>query len=147
MKKYSNTNPLQTSPLSGGDLNPKFILYKKELVSRAREFRKNQTISEKKFWEEILKNKNITGYKFTRQKPLDNFIADFYCAKLLLVIEIDGEIHNKTTNKDVERAKILEFKYNIETIRFKNEDVLHNIDLVLNNLKKEIELRERFLKS
>ena len=138
----NNSNPLPASPLSGGGENPKFIVYKKELVERARDLRKNETKAEKKIWEEILRDKSKTGYKFTRQKPLDGFIADFYCSKLLLVIEIDGEIHNDSISRDSERTEILKLKHSLKIVRFKNKDVLENLDLVLNNLKKEINTRE-----
>jgi len=145
MLDNNNSNPLPTSPLSGGGENPKFILYKKELVERARELRNTSTPAEKKMWEEILKNREITGYKFTRQKPLDGFIADFYCSKLLLVVEIDGGIHKETISRDHERTEILELKHHLKIIRFENEEVLQDLDLVLNRLKKEISSREAFL--
>lgn len=143
-----NANPLP-SPLSGGSLNPntKFLLYKKDLRERARIFRTNPTKAEKEIWVKILRNKKITGYKFTRQKPLDEFITDFYCSKLLLIIEIDGEIHNEATLRDKERDFILETKYKIKTIRYKNTDILNNIDFVLKSVLKEIKLRQEFLNS
>lgn len=52
--------------------------------------RRNPTPAEQKLWEDVLKHRPL-GYKFTRQKPLDFFIVDFYCAKLRLAIELDGE--------------------------------------------------------
>ena len=73
--------------------NFKFIPYNKNLVSRARELRREATQAEKLFWNKVLKNKKFAGFKFTRQKPLDSFILDFYCASLGLAIEIDGKVH------------------------------------------------------
>ncbi|PIS32075.1 endonuclease, partial [Candidatus Peregrinibacteria bacterium CG08_land_8_20_14_0_20_41_10] len=74
--------------------NPKtsFIPYNQKLITKAKENRKNPTPAEKKMWYEIL-NSNKTGYRFLRQKPISNFILDFYCPKLLLAIEIDGDTH------------------------------------------------------
>ena len=92
----------------------KFIPYDKNLVSRARELRKETTEAEKLFWNKILKNKKFVKFKFTRQKPLDYFIADFYCAKLCLVIEIDGEIHNFQKTRDKERDNLLEQKFGLK---------------------------------
>ncbi len=65
----------------------KFLPYNKNLVSVARELRKNQTEAEIKFGAFIKNCDFFKKYKFTTQKLLDNFIVDFYCSKLLLVIE------------------------------------------------------------
>lgn len=70
--------------------NIKYLSYNTKLKARARELRKNQTAAEKKLWNYYLKNHK---YKFTRQKPINNYIVDFYCSKLKLVIEVDGETH------------------------------------------------------
>ena len=69
-----------------------FPPYDPALVSRARDLRNNGTKSEAYLWK-ILKNKQL-GYKFSRQKPILHYIADFYCHELALVVEIDGSSHN-----------------------------------------------------
>jgi very-short-patch-repair endonuclease len=75
-------------------MKKKIILkYKPELVARARELRNNATYSERFLWR-YLKRKQIKGYDFDRQKPIDNYIVDFFCNELMLAIEIDGESHN-----------------------------------------------------
>lgn len=84
-----------------------YIPYNRKLVEKARENRKNQTEAENKIWNEILKDRQLKNYKFLRQKPLDNFIADFYCAELMLVIEVDGGYHKKES----------EILFNLEKIR------------------------------
>ncbi|MFA6392839.1 MAG: DUF559 domain-containing protein [Candidatus Paceibacterota bacterium] len=124
----------------------KFILYNKKLVSRARELRKNRTEAEIIFWNKVLKDKEVTSYKFTQQKPLGDFIADFYCSKLLLVVEIDGEIHNELKGRDKERSEILLYKYGIKVIRYQNDNVLNNIEKVIGDFKNEMKLREKYLK-
>jgi very-short-patch-repair endonuclease len=58
----------------------------------ARELRRNMTLSEVLLWKE-LKNKSVLGYDFDRQRPIGNFIVDFYCKELALAIEIDGDTH------------------------------------------------------
>ena len=123
-------------------MNLKFIFYNKKLISRARELRKERTEAEIVFWNKILKNKEITSYKFTQQKPLGDFIADFYCSKLLLVVEIDGGVHENLKNRDEERSEILLYKYGIKVIRYKNDDVLNNIEKVICDFRKEVILRE-----
>lgn len=116
----------------------KFIPYDKRFVSRARELRKGETEAEKIFWERILKNKKLLGLKFTRQKPLDCFIADFYCASLGLVIEIDGEVHKFQKDRDKERDRMLAEKFGLKIIRYKNEEVLNDIEKVTEDLMRRI---------
>lgn len=143
-------NPSRPPLVRGGgnarNIDLKFILYNKKLISRAREFRKNKTEAEIIFWDKILKNKEVTNYKFTQQKPLGDFIADFYCSRLLLVVEIDGDIHKKLKRRDKERSEILLYKYGIKVIRYKNNDVLNHIEMIISDFKSEIELREKYLK-
>ena len=114
-----------------------YIPYNPKLVEEARKNRKNQTQAEKKMWLNILKNRQFTNYKFLRQKPLDNFIADFYCAKLMLVIEIDGDSHTTQREYDTLRSEKLE-EYGINVIRYTNDDVLSNIEEVYRDLKEKI---------
>lgn len=116
----------------------KFIPYDKRLISRAREFRKDTTEAEKIFWNKVLKNKKFTHLKFTRQKPLGNFIADFYCASLKLAIEIDGEIHTFQKARDKERDSLLEQKFGIKILRYKNKEILNDIERVIEDLKKRL---------
>lgn len=118
-----------------------YIPYKQKLVSKARELRKEMTEAEKKLWFEVLRDSWKTGYKFTRQKPLGEFIADFYSAKLLLVIEVDGDSHAESKERDQERTNYLKNKYNIEVIRYQNEDVLNNLESVYNDLVKKLSVR------
>lgn len=116
----------------------KFLPYNRNLISRARELRQSETEAEKKFWLEILKNKKLSNFKFTRQKPIENFIVDFYCAKLKLIIEIDGEIHKFQKVRDDERDNILKEKFGLRIIRYKNEDVLNNTEKILDDLVKKL---------
>ena len=120
--------------------NYKFIPYDKNLVSRARELRSSETEAEKKFLYEIIKSKDLINLKFTRQKPIGNFIVDFYCAKLKLAIEVDGEIHKFQKIRDNERDNFLKQKFGIKIIRYKNEDVLNNTEFVLENLLERIKV-------
>ncbi len=135
-------NPHSASPLSrGGEKHP-FIPYKKELPEKARELRNNVTKAEEKLWHEVLRNKQFLGFRFVRQKPLKYFIADFYCAKLMLVIEVDGSVHNKIKERDAERTEILKGIHNIKVVRYTNENILKRIGWVKESLEKEIIQRE-----
>jgi very-short-patch-repair endonuclease len=110
-----------------------FLKYNPKLVAAATELRNNSTPAEIEMWD-FLKS-NFPQYKFLRQKPLENFIVDFYCAKLKLIIEVDGEIHNKQKERDAERDNIFYIKYGIRTLRFKNEQIYNNKEY----MKKTIE--------
>ncbi|MEG4535481.1 DUF559 domain-containing protein [Microcoleus sp. D2_18a_D3] len=64
--------------------------YNPKLIPIAKQLRKNPTPAEKKLWQDFLRN---FPFRVLRQRPIDNFIVDFYCAALQLGIEIDGESH------------------------------------------------------
>ncbi len=102
-------------------------------MEAARILRKNMTIPEKLLWEK-LKGKQLCGLRFRRQHPIDMFIADFYCHKVRLVIEIDGDIHNQREEYDDGRSAEME-KFDIKTIRFKNNEVENDIEKVVTDIK------------
>jgi very-short-patch-repair endonuclease len=98
--------------------------YNPNLVEAARSMRKNPTEAEKMLWQEFLK-----GFRFRvlRQRPIDNFIVDFYCPRMKLVIEIDGAKHftDEWKGADKERTKILE-AYGLRVVRISNHDVINH---------------------
>lgn len=94
--------------------------------------RKNPTVAEQKMREDILKNRPL-WYKFTRQKPIGSFIADFYCAKLSLIIEVDGEIHEKTKQYDRERTAYM-VDHHISVARYWNNQIITDIKNVHQDL-------------
>ena len=96
---------------------------------RARELRREMTSAEKLLWS-CLRNKQLNGLKFRRQHPLGPFIADFYCAARRLVVEIDGDIHDLQPERDAVRTEQFE-QYGYRVIRFRNEQVLNDIEDVL----------------
>jgi len=114
-----------------------YIPYNKKLVEIARENRKNPTQAEKKMWFKILKSKQFEKYKFLRQKPLDNFIADFYCAKLMLAVEIDGDSHIRQKEYDILRSEKLK-AYGIKVIRYTNDEIMFNSEGVPHDLWNKI---------
>lgn len=107
--------------------------YNKNLTQRARENRSNPTKAESKIWNEVLRMRQFADYKFLRQKPIDNYIVDFYCSELSLVIEIDGDSHAETVEYDAVRTKVLE-ALGLTVVRYSNEDVLRNIAGVYDDL-------------
>jgi tRNA/tmRNA/rRNA uracil-C5-methylase (TrmA/RlmC/RlmD family) len=120
---------------------PVYVPYEVENSALAKKMRKHPTIAEKKLWDELLKGDKMEGLRFLRQKPLQHFIADFYCSSLGLVIEVDGESHAKTLDYDKYRTEEIE-KYNIKVIRFHNDEVMNAIEQVEVKLKSEIKKRK-----
>jgi len=116
-----------------------FIPYNLGLKERAREMRKNPTPAESIMWDLLLNDEAFDGYRFLRQKPIDQYIVDFYCSKLMLAIEIDGSVHDEidTHNYDKMRSEKLK-KYGIKVIRYRNDDVMNNIDAIRKDLEKQI---------
>jgi very-short-patch-repair endonuclease len=100
---------------------------------RARELRREMTPAETILWEQ-LRNRELAGFKFRRQHPLDRFIVDFYCAACRLVVEIDGDIHDLQQERDAVRTEALAVQgYRI--IRFRNEQVFNYLETVLAAIK------------
>ncbi len=83
------------------------ILYNPKLKALSRKLRKYGALSEVLLWEQ-LKGRKMKGYRFMRQKPVGNYIVDFYCSKLKLVIEIDGESYDRRCLYDKKRQHALE---------------------------------------
>ena len=121
-----------------------YLPYKVKHTERAKENRKKPTPAEKVLWYEVLRNRQFKNYKFLRQKPIANFIVDFYCAQLLLVIEVDGRIHEKQKDYDDYRTSVLN-EYGIEVIRYTNDQVLYELSSLRTDLGRHIEARRRSL--
>lgn len=121
------------------------IYYDEKLKQRARDLRNNSTLSEILLWNQI-KGKKIKGYQFMRQKPILNFIVDFYCSKLKLVIEIDGESHTGKEEKDEYRQMKIE-SLGIKFLRFIDIDVKKNMNGVILELFEKIEEIENELRT
>ena len=100
-------------------------------LSAAAILRKNMTLAELILWKK-LKDRKIFKIKFRRQHPIGIYIVDFYCHELCFVIEIDGEIHNTSENKesDLIRTDCL-LKLGLRVIRFTNDQVIYNLDQVI----------------
>jgi very-short-patch-repair endonuclease len=106
---------------------------------KAEEFRKTMTYAEHLLWEE-LKNNKFYGIKFRRQHPISRFIVDFYCHKYKLVIELDGEIHDKSEVKINDNNRETELKdFGLHILRFKNKEILENKSCTLDRIRKSIE--------
>jgi adenine-specific DNA-methyltransferase len=84
-------------------------------------------------WREVLQGRQLAGYKFVRQKPIAEYIVDFYCAELKLAVEIDGDTHAEQAEYDARRTERIR-ALGIRLVRYSNRDVLDNLDGVRDDL-------------
>jgi very-short-patch-repair endonuclease len=111
----------------------KHIPYKPYLKELARQLRNNSTLGEVLLWQE-LKGGALLGLDFHRQKPLDNYIVDFYCAELQLAIEIDGDSHDYGFDEDMARQRRLE-ALGVRFLRFTDREVKRGMTNVLRTIE------------
>lgn len=100
------------------------IKYNKKLVSVAKMLRREMTKEERRLWYDFLRSYTV---RFTRQKILGKYVADFYSAQAKLIIELDGSQHyeNENAEKDAERTAFLE-AYGLRVVRIPNSEVNRN---------------------
>lgn len=110
--------------------------YNQELKKNARSLRKRQSNTELLLWYK-LRGRQLLGFKFHRQFPIQNYILDFYCPEKKFAIELDGGQHAtfKQSDYDKKRSDSLA-KHKIRLIRFWDNDVLTNINGVLEEILK-----------
>jgi very-short-patch-repair endonuclease len=113
------------------------VHYNPRLKKLARQLRRNSTLGEVLLWNE-LKRKQMMGYDFHRQKPIGEYIVDFYCPRLRLVIEIDGDSHFMREKKDAERQQKLE-GVGLRFLRLDDLDVKFQMEKVLVTIRQWIE--------
>ena len=114
--------------------------YNKNLQPYANRLRKEMTKAEACLWKYVLRAGKMKGYPFRRQRPVLIYIADFMCKELMLIVEVDGSIHEleEVRKNDEQRQKVLE-EAGFTVLRFTNEEVLTNIQTVFSFLEDWIE--------
>lgn len=110
------------------------LLYDNRLKKYSQQLRKNMTDAEKALWTKI-RGRQMKGYQFYRQKPIGNFIVDFYCPKANLVIELDGGQHYSEDRKikDDQRDNYLK-NMGLSVLRFSDREVFENMGGVLEKI-------------
>lgn len=100
------------------------------LFQKAKKLRQKMTKAEEVLWMHL--KQGINEMKFRRQHPIGNYIADFFCYKTKLIIEIDGSVHNthEANQNDIIREKDLK-SLGCNVVRFTNDEVLFQTDIVL----------------
>jgi very-short-patch-repair endonuclease len=137
---FSPSTP-SSPPQAGGEKPALFITLdmrtfnRRNLKDKRKNLRNNSTQAETFLWG-YLKNSQFEGRKFRRQTSIKNYIVDFYCPQEKLVIELDGDFHfdEKAIKDDEKRTKEIE-EEGLKVIRFENQEVLLNLDIVLNEIK------------
>jgi len=105
---------------------------------KRKRLRQNMTEAEKILWEKIRK-KQINGHKFRRQYSIAGFVVDFYCPKLKLAIELDGEVHLKEDVKAYDKRREWIIKSaGIEFLRFTNEQVINNLRETIRTIRNKV---------
>jgi len=118
--------------------------YNKMLQPYANKLRKHMTKSEACLWKFALRAKRMKGYQFRRQRPVLNYIADYMCKELLLVIELDGITHNSVEVQQKDRKKTNDLNIvGFTVLRFPDEQVLNNINFVIEEIERWIEKHEK----
>ena len=120
-------------------MRDQWVQYNPRLRQVARILRKNMTLSEILLRKQI-KGKQILGYDFHRQKPIDEYVVDFYCPRLKLVLEIDGDSHDYKEEADRIRQEKLE-SLGLTVLRFWDSDVKSNVDGIVEQLREWIAAR------
>jgi len=115
----------------------KILSYNPALKEKARQLRNDSTKTEILLWT-FLKGRQLCGYDFHRQKPIDEYVVDFFCNELMLAIEIDGVSHIGKELYDAKRQSRLE-KLGVRFLRFKDDDVFYNCDYVVREIEKWID--------
>ena len=105
-------------------------------ISKARDLRQNQTEAEALLWQH-LRNRRFQNLKFRRQLPVGNYIVDFVCMSIKVIIELDGSQHMDSKNYDDERTAFLESQ-GYQVIRYWNNEILGQTDSVLESLRLEL---------
>ncbi len=109
-----------------------------EIHNRARELRKNKTFFERKLWNE-LRNKKMEGCRFRTQHPISQFIVDFYCHKLKLVIEVDGEVPKSLDSREYDNGRTFELEaFGLKVIRFENWEIEKELENVIDQIRSSL---------
>lgn len=119
-------------------MNSRFLYQNKIFKERRKELRNKSTETEKILWD-YLKSSKLGGFKFIRQYSAGPYILDFYCPKIRLAIELDGNQHGEKDSilYDNDRTEYLE-SVNIKTIRFWNNELVKNPKIVVDQIYKKV---------
>jgi very-short-patch-repair endonuclease len=109
-------------------LRGSYLPYRRKLVAHSRILRRALTPAEKRLWFDFLRHLSA---KFTRQKPMGDYIADFYCASHRLIVEVDGDSHFTAAGVKRDSGRDIALRHmGLKLVRFTNEDVMLRFEAV-----------------
>jgi very-short-patch-repair endonuclease len=132
--------PPEPTPPSGhpseeGIGSAHFIPYEPHLKELARQLRHNMTPGEVILWQH-LKKRQMYGYDFDRQRPIDRYIVDFYCKILMLAIEVDGSSHDSESAQQEDQLRQARLEsLGVRFLHFREEQVCHQPQAILSAIK------------
>ena len=119
-------------------MNGLMLPYNKNLKQTSRQLRENMTDAERRLWAKI-RRKQLKGYQFYRQKPIGDYIVDFFCPKVKLVIEVDGSQHFSDEMREYDRIRDAYLhSLGLRVLRFTNTDVLRRIEAVVESINENM---------
>ncbi len=118
------------------ELTPSPVLRVRSIVATARKLRRSSTDVERKLWHRI-RDKQVEGFRFRRQRPVGRFIVDFICLDARLIVELNGGQHAENVAHDKKRTAFLE-SLGYRVLRFWNSEVIENIEGVLERLREAL---------
>ena len=101
----------------------------------AKQLRKEMTPAELRLWQ-ALRGKRLNGLKFRRQHPIGKYVVDFCCLPIRLIIEVDGDIHYATRERDIARDACLQ-DYGYRVLRIQNAEIIRDLHAVLGLIEAE----------
>ena len=104
----------------------------RRMLEIAKDFRKQPQPSEAVLWN-VLRARQLRGFKFRRQQPIGSFVVDFYCDEAGLIVEVDGPIHEHQRDADRQRQELLE-SLGLRVLRIQADAIISDIDTVLARL-------------
>lgn len=106
-----------------------------DVFEKARLLRSNETLAEKRLWERLYRNQ-LNGFRFKRQHPIAAYVADFYCHKALLVVEVDEAYHNKPKQRTLDQSRTEHIlSIGLKVLTFSDKEVLSDIESVLSKIR------------
>ena len=118
------------------ELTPSPVLRVRSIVATARKLRRSSTDVERKLWHRI-RDKQVEGFRFRRQRPIEKYIVDFICLDARLIVELNGGQHAENVAHDKKRTAFLE-SLGYRVLRFWNSEVIENIEGVLERLREAL---------
>jgi len=114
------------------------VMNKRKLQQAAQDLRRSMTPAEHALWQRLRANR-LNGLHFRRQHVIDWFVVDFYCHGAGLVVEVDGDVHDRQPGHDAERQQMLTAR-GLRVVRFTNDQVLNDIDSVVEQIRRTADL-------